>query len=57
MPAPQNKPELASFLGMCNYLSLYIPCLSDITGTLRQLNKKQSNSCGTQFMKRHSSVT
>ena len=25
---------------MCNYLSTYIPCLSDITTTLRQLNKK-----------------
>ena len=34
------KLELASFLGMCNYLSTYIPWLSDITTTLRQLNKK-----------------
>ena len=25
MLAPQNKTELASFLGMCNYLSQYIP--------------------------------
>ena len=40
MPTPQNKTELASFLGMCNYLSPYIPRLSDVTGTLRQLNKK-----------------
>ena len=40
MPAPKNKTELASFLGMCNYLSIYIPCLSDITSTLRKLNKK-----------------
>ena len=40
MPTPQNKTELASFLGMCNYMVLYIPCLSDITETLRQLNKK-----------------
>ena len=40
MPAPKNKTELASFLGMCNYLSIYIPCLSDVTSTLRKLNKK-----------------
>ena len=40
MPSPKSKLELASFLGMCNYLSSYIPWLSDITTTLRQLNKK-----------------
>ena len=40
MPSPKLKLELASFLGMHNYLSTYIPWLSDITTTLRQLNKK-----------------
>ena len=40
MHAPKNKTELASFLGMCNYLSMYIPCLSDVTSTLRELNRK-----------------
>ena len=40
MPSPKSKIELASSLGMCNYLSTYIPCLSNITTTLRQLNKK-----------------
>ena len=40
MPAPKNKTELASFLGMCNYLSMYIPCLSDVTSTVRELNRK-----------------
>ena len=40
VPAPKNKTELASFLGMCNYLSMYIPCLSDVTSTLRELNRK-----------------
>ena len=40
MPSPKSKLELASFLGMCNYLSSYIPRLSDITTTLRQLTKK-----------------
>ena len=34
MPAPKNKTELASFLGMCNYLSTYIPHLSDVTSSL-----------------------
>ena len=40
MPSPSTKTELASFLGMCKYLSPYIPQLSDITVTLRELNKK-----------------
>ena len=40
MPPPKNKTELTSFLGMCNYLSMYIPHLSDVTSTLRELNRK-----------------
>ena len=40
IPSPCTKTELASFLGMCKYLSPYIPRLSDITVTLRELNKK-----------------
>ena len=40
MPSPKLKLKLASFLGLCNYLSTYIPRLSDVTTTLRQLNKK-----------------
>ena len=40
MTSPKNKTELASFLGMCNYLSMYIPHLSDVTSTLRELNRK-----------------
>ena len=40
MPAPKNKTEPASFLGMCNYLSMYIPCLSDVTSTPRESNRK-----------------
>ena len=34
MPPPQDKTKLASFLGMCNYLSIYVPRLSDVTSTL-----------------------
>ena len=41
MPSPKSKLELSSFLGMCNYLSTYIPHLSDVTTTLRSLNKKR----------------
>ena len=40
MPAPKDKTQLTSFLGMCQYLSSYIPRLSDVTSTLRELNKK-----------------
>ena len=35
MPSPKLKLELASFLTMCNYLTTYIPQLSDVTMTLR----------------------
>ena len=40
MLPPKNKTELALFLRMCYYLSIYIPCLSDVTSTLRELNRK-----------------
>ena len=40
MDPPQNKTELGSFLGMCNYLSSYIPHLSEVMSTLCELNKK-----------------
>ena len=39
MPAPQNKGELQSFLGMVTYLSSFIPQLSSHTATLRELLK------------------
>ena len=48
--ALQNKTELASFLGMYNYLSQYISHFSDVTVTLRELNKKRLNSHGTRPM-------
>ena len=39
MPAPQNKGELQSFLGMVTYLSPFIPQLSSHTAILRGLLK------------------
>ena len=39
MPAPQNKGELQSFLGMVTYLSPFIPQLSSHTATLKGLLK------------------
>ena len=42
MPPPKNKTELASFLGMCNYLSNYVPRLSDVMSTLQELNRKNT---------------
>ena len=40
IPISTSKTELSSFLGMCNYLSPYGSCLSDVTAPLRQLVKK-----------------
>ena len=30
MPVPQNKMQLQSFVGLCNYLSCYVPHLTDV---------------------------
>ena len=40
MPQPQNKQDLQRLLGMVNYLSQYIPNMSEITSPLRALLKK-----------------
>ena len=37
MPAPQNKTQLQSFVGLCNYLTCYIPHLTDVLSPLRAL--------------------
>ena len=42
MPAPQSKQDLQRLLGMVNYLSQYIPNMSEITAPLRSLLKKNS---------------
>ena len=40
MPVPQNKTQLQSFVGLCNYLSCYIPHLTDVLSPLRALTAK-----------------
>ena len=40
MPAPQNKMQLQSFVGLCNYLSCYVPNLTDVLSPLRALTVK-----------------
>ena len=40
MPRPENKQALQRLLGMVNYLSSFIPNLSEITAPLRALLKK-----------------
>ena len=42
MPAPTTKTELLSFLGMCNYLSPYIPKLNNVTSALHELSKARA---------------
>ena len=43
MPVPSNKTELQSYIGMCNFLSSYIPHLTDKLFVLRQLMAKDSD--------------
>ena len=40
MSAPQNKTQLQSFVGLCNYLTCYIPHLTDVLSPLRALPVK-----------------
>ena len=40
MQAPSVKQELHSFLGMINYLSQFIPSMSDLTSNLSKLLNK-----------------
>ena len=42
MPTPTSKHELLNFLGLCNYLSTYVPDLSSILQPLCQLTKKNA---------------
>ena len=40
MPAPQNKTQLRSFVRLCNYVSCYVPHLTDVLSPLRALTVK-----------------
>ena len=42
MPEPQSKQDLQRLLGMVNYLSQYIPNMSEISAPLRALLKKNT---------------
>lgn len=43
MEEPKNRKDLERFLGMCNYLSKFIPNYSIITEPLREIMKKNSS--------------
>ena len=42
MPAPQNKTQLQSFIGLCNYLTCYVPHLTDVLSPLRAQTVKST---------------
>ena len=42
MPPPRSEKELQTFLGMTNFLSPHVPCMSDKSHFLRQHASKQS---------------
>ena len=52
MPAPTNRKELLSFLGLATYMGVFIPNLSEKTAVLRDLTKKNAifewNACHQQ---------
>ena len=43
MTTPTSKLELQSFLGLCNYLAIYIPSLSAVLQPLHELTKKDTD--------------
>ena len=43
MPVPSNKMELQTYIGMCNFLSSYVPHLTDKLFVLPQLMAKHSD--------------
>ena len=49
MPAPQNRDELKSFLGMITYLSQFIPNFANRAHILRDLAKDSSVWCWDQI--------
>ena len=42
MPKPRSKPEVLTLLGFVNYLSKFLPKLSDVSAPLRELTTGQS---------------
>ena len=51
MSVPQNKAQLQSFIGLCNYLSCYVPHLTDVLSPLHAITAK---ACEFQWEKLHS---
>ena len=48
MPVPSNKTELQSYIGMCNFISSYVPHLTDKLYVLQQLMAKDSDFVWTE---------
>ncbi len=42
MPVPEDKKAVQRFLGMCNFLSQYVPNLSDLCSPLREISNPTS---------------
>ena len=43
MMTPMSKLELQRFLGLCNYLAIYVPSLSSVLEPLHELTKKDTD--------------
>ena len=58
MPALQNKTQLQSFIGLCNYLTFYVPHLTDVLSPLRALTVKplslNGNDCTLNHLRKQS---
>ena len=50
---PTNQEELQSFLGTVNYLSRFLPFLSDLRAPLRNVLKKDGEFIGLMYTSKH----
>ena len=56
MPRPQNRDDVLRLNGMVNYLSRFLPHLSDVMKTLRELTHKQVRWCWSDVQEKAWSV-
>ena len=53
MPAPMNRQQRLSFLGLATYMGVFIPNISEKTAVLRDLTKKNAIFEGMPATSRH----
>ena len=53
MAVPQNKVQLQSFIGLCNYLTCYVPHLTNVLAPLHTLTVKTNEFKWSKHIQMH----